>query len=94
MNRSDAIDAQHGQIFYHATARNADGTASRVRVSGKCKTWKTRTDFRLPVKHGLYTHLSINECNVADFLTSDPTVHHPESCPCINCNAASCGDYS
>jgi hypothetical protein len=74
MNRTDAINAQHGQIFYHVTSRNADGTASRVRVSGRCKTWKTRPEqFSLPVKHGLYVHLKITQDNAHEFLTKDPT---------------------
>ena len=74
MNRQDAVSAHHGQIFFHATARNADYTAVRVRVSGKCKTWKTRpTQFSLPVKYGLYQHLKINQDNAGEFLTEDPT---------------------
>ena len=35
---------------------------SRVRVSGQCKTWKTRPDdFRLPIKYGLYENSAV-EC--------------------------------
>ena len=73
MNRSDAVNAQHGQIFYHKYALNADGSARRVRVSGKCKTWKTRpTQFSLPVKFGLYTSLRITDQTCEDFLVKDP----------------------
>ena len=44
-----------GTILYHITARNADGTAQRWRVSGRPIVWKTRPgDVRVPVKHGLY----------------------------------------
>jgi hypothetical protein len=48
-------DALTGTRFEHVTKKNADGTPMRIRVSGKCKTWKTRPDdFKLPVKYGLY----------------------------------------
>lgn len=74
MNKQDAMNAHYGQIFYHATARNADYTAVRVRASGRCKTWKTRpSEFRLPVKYGLYQSLAITHENAGDFLTEDPT---------------------
>lgn len=73
MNKSDAVSAHIGQTFYHKSAINADGSARRVRVSGKCKTWKTRpTEFSLPVKFGLYTSLRINHETCEDFLTEDP----------------------
>lgn len=77
MNRQDAIEANYRDIFYHKTGRNADGSAVRVRVSGKCKTWKTRpTEFRLPVKYGLYGHHAITHENCGDWLTFDPTEAH------------------
>lgn len=44
----------HRGEFWHMTLEGADGKPVRCRVSGACKTWKTRpNDFRLPVKHGL-----------------------------------------
>lgn len=48
-------------------------TLDRVRVSGKCKTWKTRpNEFRLPVKFGLYQSLAITNDNCESFhLASD-----------------------
>lgn len=74
ITKTQATQATHGQIFYHVTERNADGTALRVRVSGKCYTWKTRpTHFSLPVKYGLYSSLRIDHNNAGDWLTSDPT---------------------
>lgn len=46
----------------------------RVRVSGVCKTWKTRpTEFRVPVKYGLYESSAITETNARSF-------HLPEDC--------------
>lgn len=45
----------------------------RVRVSGRCKTWKTRpAEFRLPVKYGLYEASAITHANAHQFhLASD-----------------------
>ncbi len=46
----------------------------RVRVSGKCQTWKRDTSrFRLPVKYGLYESSEVNQSNAALF-------HLPEDC--------------
>lgn len=74
MTISDAVTAHYGQIFYHKYARNADKTAVRVRVSGRCKTWKTRPgEFLLPVKYGFNTHMKISDQTAPDFLTEDPT---------------------
>lgn len=48
---------------------------TRVRVSGKCQTWKLRPEaFRLPVKHGLYESFAITEANAPDF-------HLESECP-------------
>lgn len=64
---------EHGAEFeyLHGTyARSKE--LKRVRVSGKCKTWKTRPDeFQLPVKYGMYESLYITHGNAKDFqLTS------------------------
>ena len=49
-----AVTAKYGQEFHHVLLKNADGTPVRCRVSGQCKTWKTRPEeFKLPVKYGL-----------------------------------------
>lgn len=64
MNMQDAIIARYGQIFHHTKFKSADGSPLRVRANGKCQTWKTRpTEFRLPVKYGLYDYDEINERN-------------------------------
>lgn len=71
--------------FYHVSARNADGTAVRCRVNGKCKTWKRRPEaFRLPVKYGLKEYFYLDNGNAKEWLTVDPTVctcPDPESLP-------------
>jgi hypothetical protein len=68
MNIQDALNARHGQIFHHVSLKNADGTPIRVRVTGKCQTWKTRPgEFRLPVKQGLYGYGAINDFNCSQW---------------------------
>jgi hypothetical protein len=74
ITKSIATDSAYRQTFYHVTARNADGSAIRARVNGRCKTWKTRpTHFRLPVKYGLRHCFYITHDNAAEWLTVDPT---------------------
>ena len=73
MNKQDALNASHGTIFYHKTAMNADFSAVRVRVTGRCKTWVTRPEeFRLPVKYGLYQSLAIDHKNMGDYSVTEP----------------------
>lgn len=61
-----AVAAKHGDIFHHVSRTNSDGTPLRVRVSGKCKVWKTRPEsFKLPIKHGLYANGYIDNSNAA-----------------------------
>ena len=65
-----AMTVRHGDHFHSTYLKNADGTPLRVRVTGKCKTWKTRpTHFRLPVKYGMYesgyiTHENCDEWRI------------------------------
>jgi len=54
ITKEQASKLRCGDILYHITHRNADGTPQRWRVNGKLKTWKTRPDeFTLPIKNGL-----------------------------------------
>jgi hypothetical protein len=77
VTKSIAMRAPYGRIFYHQTLKQGPKghrTALRVRVSGKCKTWVRRaTEFRLPVKFGLYESWAITHENCHEWLTSDPT---------------------
>lgn len=74
ISKKDAVESHHGQVFYHRYARNADFTALRVRVTGRCKTWKTReNEFRLPVKYGLYQSDAITQDNNEQWFKTDPT---------------------
>ena len=69
ITKVDATTATHGTIFYHETVTNADNiTPLRVRVTGKCKTWKTRPfEFKLPVARGLYEHGYITHENAGEW---------------------------
>jgi hypothetical protein len=70
INKAQAVAAKHGDIFYHRSMRNADGTPLRVRVTGKCKTWaKKPEEFKLPVKYGLRDSSYITERNSIDWCT-------------------------
>lgn len=53
---------------------------TRVRVTGQCQTWKTRaTDFRLPVKYGMYESSAIEAHNARDFhLAADCPLEGPD----------------
>lgn len=67
------VNARYGQEFWLRNERSADGVARRVRVSGKCQTWKTRPDeFKLPVKYGLYQSFYITNANAGEFSTVEP----------------------
>ena len=59
ITREQAVNSWIGQIFYHRECRNADGTPMQAKVNGGCKTWKTRNDWRLPMKHGLRDYFYI-----------------------------------
>ena len=51
---------KHGTELYSSLRKDSRGNPSKVRVSGKCQTWKTRPDdFSLPVKFGLYESFRI-----------------------------------
>ena len=71
INKSIALALHSGQILHHASLKNADGTPTRCRVNGMCKTWKTRPDeFKLPVKHGMYTTFYITQRNGQEWGTT------------------------
>ena len=57
MNLSQAKSLQPGQIIYHASNKNADGSPQRWRVNGQPKTWKRDPNrIQVPLKHGLYAY--------------------------------------
>ena len=72
VTKSQAMNASYRDEFEHTTAKNADGTPTRCRVNGACKTWKTRpNEYRLPVKHGLYDHFYIDESNASEWTVKE-----------------------
>lgn len=65
MTLTEAKALEYGQIIYHITDKNADGTPTRWRVSGNVKTWKRSPErVKVPIKHGLYSHGYIDETNL------------------------------
>lgn len=72
VTKEQAVAARHGKVFYHREMRNSDGTPLRVRVTGRCRTWKTRpAEFSLPVKHGLRDCGYITHRNAAEWDASE-----------------------
>jgi len=71
MTRAQAMAANYRDILHHKTDKGGDGDPLRCRVNGACKTWKTRpTEFRLPVKYGLYGHFYITQDNAGEWDTT------------------------
>lgn len=65
MTLEEAKGLRIGQIVHHVDVRNADGTPSRWKVTGKVKTWvRSPNRVRVPVKHGLYNYDYIDETNL------------------------------
>ena len=66
-----AKSAKVGDVWYHVTRNNRDGTPLRARVNGKCKVWVTKPlSFQLPMKHGLKDCFYITESNMAQWSTT------------------------
>lgn len=62
MTFKEALQLKPGQILYHKTKVNKDGSPVRWRVIGKIKIWKTRPDeIQIPVKHGSYDYDYLTE---------------------------------
>jgi hypothetical protein len=59
----EAKDLKYGDVLYHVSRINADGSPQRWKVNGKPKVWKTRPkEVKVPVKYGFWTF---------DYLTED-----------------------
>jgi hypothetical protein len=72
MTKEQAMACHYRQELHYITA---SGREVRVRVNGKCKTWKTRpAEFRLPVKYGLYEAGAVDQTSCGRF-------HLAEECP-------------
>lgn len=70
VNKQVCENAYYGQNFFSRHDFYRDGSPHQVRVSGKCKTWKTRPhEFRLPVKYGFYQSFYITQANADEWST-------------------------
>jgi hypothetical protein len=57
MTFDDAKKLNYGDIIYHVSWTNADGSARRYKVNGVVKLWKSKKNalrIQVPLKHGLY----------------------------------------
>ena len=58
----------YGQVIFHRTFKNADGTPQRWRVTGRVKKWKKSPDrVSVPIKSGLYLYGHVTENNLDSF---------------------------
>jgi hypothetical protein len=87
VTKQQAMDAKFGAEFHycgrHACTRThgprggVTETVMRVRVSGRCRTWKRdAARYRLPVKYGLYESSAIEPNNAEQW-------HSAEDCPLL-----------
>lgn len=68
ITKEDAVNAKSGDIFYHTSFLDSRKMPLKCRVTGKCKTWKTKPDkFKLPVKHGMRQSFYIENVNAGDW---------------------------
>jgi hypothetical protein len=71
MTLEQAKSLKSGQVIFHTTNKNADGTAQRWKVNGAVKIWKRNPNrIYIPVKHGLYRYDFITEEHL-DLVTID-----------------------
>ena len=60
--------AMSNRYFKHVSAKDSRGNPIKCRATGKCKTWKTRSEeFKLPVKYGLYQSFYITPENAHEW---------------------------
>jgi hypothetical protein len=73
MTIDEVKNLTYGQTIYHKVKKNADGTAMRVRLSGKVKVWKRDSSkVHAPIKHGMYESYWIDENNMDMFTLDEP----------------------
>lgn len=64
ITKEQALTLRYGDIIYHVSNRNADGTPQRWRVNGAVKIWKRKSNahrFSVPLKYGLYVYDYLDE---------------------------------
>lgn len=68
ITKAQATQAKLGDILHHVSETGADKQPVRIRVNGKCQTWKTRpTHFRLPCKYGLRHGVQVTQDNASQW---------------------------
>jgi hypothetical protein len=69
ITKAQAIDAQY---FHENGTTNSSGGCQIWRRNGKTKVWKTRpSEFRIPIKWGLYRYGYIFEATAHEFHVED-----------------------
>lgn len=67
-----AKNLTHGEVLYHVSNRNADGTPQRWRVNGQVKIWKRDPSrVRVPIKYGLRGYDYLTEYSLDLFCTTE-----------------------
>lgn len=73
ITKEQAQSLGYGDTLEHVRLKNSDGSPRRCRVNGQLKVWKTRpNEFKLPVKHGLYTCFYITQDNANEWTVAAP----------------------
>lgn len=63
---------KQGQMIYHTSKKNTDGTAMRAKVTS-IKIWKRSPDrVEVRVKHGLYDYATFNETELDQITDLEP----------------------
>lgn len=64
MNLQEAKNLKVGQLVYHRTKRNSDGSPMKAKVTS-VKTWKRSPEIiEVGLKHGLYDYAKFNETEI------------------------------
>ena len=70
MKLDDAKNLSQGQVVYHVTKKNADGTPMKARVTS-VKTWKKSPErVRVRLKRGLYDYAEYTENEICQLTTN------------------------
>jgi len=68
-----ALQLKPGTILLHKSEKQGGGAPYRVRVTGQVRVWVKRPDdFRIPVKHGLYTNGEVTQANGSEWEVEKP----------------------
>ena len=73
MNFSEAENLHRGQTLYHVREKNSDGSALRVRVNGRVRTWRRSPGkIQIPTKYGMYDSHTIDERELGQWTLEEP----------------------